>query len=534
MSDSADRSLSLDYVSPLPPVRSGIADYSRDLLAALADLADVRVVRLPGQEVSDEMVATYAPVEADRLGEDGRLPLFQMGNNPHHEEVLCLALEIPGVVTLHDVVLHHLLIEATLAHGDFDAYAERLEADHGWIGRLTAKARAWGELSSAAMFELPAHRTLVRSQRGVLVHSRWAADQVLEENPDVAVRVVPMGVPLPEPEGADAAAAFRERHGLPGDRPLLGSFGFQTPIKRTAVAIEALAQPGLEDAHLVIAGEVSAGMGLEERASDLGVADRVHVTGFLPYAEFGTAIAACDLCINLRYPTAGETSASLLRVLALGRPTIVSDYAQFRELSPDIVVHVPLGEGEAEALAATAGEILAEPERLAQMGERARAYVAETHDPRRAAEAVVAAASELAGLEPPPEREAKVAPPTSLLWCELPGEIAVSGADADWPEGARRELEVTLTNTGRARWLATKDKPGGVLLGVEWRSERGGDALVDLQEELPRRLDTGDAYTFRFALRRPRQSRFLVIEPHVEFISGLAGLGGPSWVGEYD
>ena len=67
-------------------------------------------------------------------------------------------------------------------------------------------------------------------------------------------------------------------------------------------------------------------------AEELGVADRVHITGFLDFDEFAAAIAACDLCLNLRYPTAGETSAALLRTLALGRPTVVSDYAQFAEL----------------------------------------------------------------------------------------------------------------------------------------------------------------------------------------------------------
>ena len=47
----------LDYVSPLPPVRSGIADYSVDLLPHLAERADVRLIRLPGQPVAPEVEA---------------------------------------------------------------------------------------------------------------------------------------------------------------------------------------------------------------------------------------------------------------------------------------------------------------------------------------------------------------------------------------------------------------------------------------------------------------------------------------------
>ena len=531
MSGAAE--LRLDYVSPLPPVRSGIADYSRDLVPALAEHCDLRIIAVPGQEISEDIRGKYSPVGAHELGAGGRLPFYQMGNNPYHEEVQKLALASPGVVTLHDVVLHHLLIEATLAKGDFEGYARRLSEDHGWIGELVAKARYWGELSSAAMFGLPVHRTLVRRQRGVLVHSQWAEEQVLEENPDLAVRVVPMGIPLPAPVDPEAARAFRSSRGLPPDCPLLGSFGFQTPIKRTVVVIQALAKPGLEDAHLLIAGEVSPQLELAAEAIERGVSDRVHITGFLSYDEFEAAITACDLCINLRYPTAGETSASLLRVLALGRPAVVSDYAQFRELPGEVALAVALGEGEAEELARSAGEVLASPEILDRMGLAARSFIARHHDPAAAAAAVIEACLALRDLEPPRRTAEAVAPPTTLLWRDLPGEIEVSGADSPWSEGERRDLKVRLTNRGIARWLATKETPGGVQLTVEWRCEIGGEALEAEQNELPRGLDTDQAYEFRFALRRPLGSRYLVIEPHIDKLSGLSAFGGPSWVGDF-
>ncbi len=202
--------LRLDFVSPLPPVRSGIADYSVDLLPHLAARPEVealRVMRLPGQPVADEVVARWRPVDAAETGSGGRSPLYQMGNNLYHEGVAELAAERPGVLVLHDLVLHHLLVERTLSRGVFAPYAERLEADHGWIGRAVATPRRWGGTSDAGLFALAAHRTLLRRQRGVLVHSAWAAGMLAEEDPELAVIAVPMGVPLP-------AAA-----GPPGGRP---------------------------------------------------------------------------------------------------------------------------------------------------------------------------------------------------------------------------------------------------------------------------------------------------------------------------
>ena len=53
---SAPEDLKIDFVSPLPPVRSGIADYSADLLPDLAQLCDLRVFRLSGQPISQELV----------------------------------------------------------------------------------------------------------------------------------------------------------------------------------------------------------------------------------------------------------------------------------------------------------------------------------------------------------------------------------------------------------------------------------------------------------------------------------------------
>jgi glycosyltransferase involved in cell wall biosynthesis len=513
-------------------VRSGIADYSRDLLIELDKLADVRVVRVPGQPVADEILERWQPVAAELCGEGGRLPVYQMGNNRHHAEVLNLARQTPGVVTLHDLVLHHLLVENTLAHEDIDGYRERLAEDHGWIGEMAGRSRRWGESGSAALFELPAHRSLIRRQRGVLVHSRWAADLILEENPDLNVRSVPMAMPLGEAADDSASRAFRERHSLPADAPLLGSFGFQTPIKRTEVVIDALARPELDGAHLLIAGEVSGALDLEGRVRAAGVEERVHITGFLDYDEFLVAIGACDLCVNLRYPTAGETSASLLRVLAVGRPVVVSDYAQFSEFPDSLAVKVPLGDDEVRSLANRAGELLARPERLVEMSGAAREFIRARHDPERAAAAVVEALDELSGKEPPAERPLEVPAPTTLTWLELSGSLAVEGGDAPWPAGESRRLRIELTNDGFCRWLPTAEEAGGVLVELQWREHLEGAAVERAWADLPREVAPGESFELELEARRPLGAEALIIEPHVVGVAGFSSLGGPRWVAD--
>lgn len=529
--------MSLDYVSPLPPVRSGIADYSLDLLPHLAARADVRLIRLPGQPVAPEVEARWPLAPAEETGAGGRLPLYQMGNNRHHLGVLELALRLPGVLTLHDVFLHHLLLEVTMGQETREGYEEykaRLTGDHGWIGTAAALAKRWGAWGDAPVFSLPAHRTLLRRQRGVLVHSRWAAELLAEEDPNLRVRAIPMGVPLPPALDPEAGRLLRRRFGLPEDAPVLGSFGFQTPIKRTDAVIRALAAPGLEKVHLLIVGEASPAMDLEGEARRVGVAERVHVEGFLPFEDFEAAIAAVDLCLNLRYPTAGETSASLLRVLAMGCPAVVSDYAQFADLPSEVALRVPLGDDEAEALPALLRGLLADPGRLQAMGKAAREHVRLRHDPSLAAEAVVAACRDWADAEPPGDEPLAVPFPSSLAWGRLEGEIEVQGAELPWAEGERRRLRVRLRNTGFARWLAGERGPGGVALVVKLFVDEALDRDLLAGRPwlaLPRDLAAGEEAWFETEVRRPVGPAHLWIEPHLFGGLGLSSYGGPRWEG---
>jgi glycosyltransferase involved in cell wall biosynthesis len=521
----------LDYLSPLPPVRSGISDYSVDLLPELSRLADVRVLRLEEQAVDEAIADRFGVREpAARAGEGGRLPLYQMGNNHYHERIWELALARPGIVVLHDLVLHHFLLGRTVGRGDWPPYRDELAACHGWIGDAAARPVRFGAFGQASQFELPANRTLLARQRGVLVHGRWAAERLIEDDPRLAVRVVPMGIPLPAAAAAGERRAFRRRLGIPEAAPLLGSFGFQTPIKRTDVAIRALARPGLARVHLLVAGELSPYANFRDLATRLGVAARVHVTGFLPFEEMHAAIAAADLCLNLRYPSAGETSASLLRILAVGRPAIVSDYAELGDLPESIVLRVPLGDDEDERfVAAVAAALGGGAGELAAMGERARRHVEREHAPERAARAVIAAIEELARREPPGPLPASP-PPRSSVACSRPlGAIEVRGHEA-WAPGARRALEIELRNDGPATWLPSDVDPGGVIFEVQLLEgesvARRGLPWLRLQ----RPLAPGESVRVGLTMRRPLGEARLRILPKITLGAGYARFGDWSCV----
>ena len=104
------------YYSPLPPSRSGIADYSALLLPALEERMDV-VVAKPGR-------FRRAP-KAD-------VALYHVGNDPNEHGWIVDALrKRPGIVVLHEFVLHHLVSGVTLARGDVEGYCAALEREAG-------------------------------------------------------------------------------------------------------------------------------------------------------------------------------------------------------------------------------------------------------------------------------------------------------------------------------------------------------------------------------------------------------------------
>ena len=108
------------YYSPLPPSRSGIADYSALLLPALRERMDVVVAR-PGRF---------------RRTPKADVHLYHVGNDPVEHGWIVEALERRnGVVVLHEFVLHHLVSGITLARGDVEGYCAALEREAGAEGR---------------------------------------------------------------------------------------------------------------------------------------------------------------------------------------------------------------------------------------------------------------------------------------------------------------------------------------------------------------------------------------------------------------
>ena len=339
------------WASPVPPVRSGVSDYTMELLPALAARGvGVRLLPPPdwrpphGWELPAGVSLAGPGENAPRRGE---LAVWNMGNNPHHEWLLPLLERHRGVVVLHDLVLHHLLVETTVARGDLEAYRRAMAAEYGPAGEALADGRRWGFTAPRDPFLFPARRFVLEKASAAVVHSSWAEARVREDMPGLPVYRVPMGVVDPRPLERDA---LRLELGIGEDEIAVMHLGFLTPAKGLEAVLEgiAVARSRGVPARLVLVGEGDAGGAVSAAAGRLGLGDAVGWTGWVDTARMRRLPAAADLGVVIRRPSAGETSAAVLRFLACGTPVAVSALPQFLEFPREAAFRLTPGSEGAE------------------------------------------------------------------------------------------------------------------------------------------------------------------------------------------
>ena len=151
--------MKVGFYSPLPPARTGVADYSAALLRALAPLGEV------------EVNARQADI-----------CLYHLGNNRLHAEIYQRALENPGVVVLHDAVLHHFLLGSLSEREYIAEFTYNYGAWSEDLARDLWRQRA-GSAADPRYFRYPLLKRVAERSRAVIVHNPGAARMVAQHAP---------------------------------------------------------------------------------------------------------------------------------------------------------------------------------------------------------------------------------------------------------------------------------------------------------------------------------------------------------------
>ena len=363
------------YYSPLPPSRSGIADYSDLLLPALRERIDVVVA------------------EQGKRAPSADVDLYHIGNEPDaHGWILDALDRRGGVVVLHEYVLHHLIAGTTIGRGKGRAYLDAMERELGVAGRLLGLGvldNLLPLLWETQPERFPLSGVVLDKATGLIVHSNYVAERAREAGYEGPLWRIPH--PAWPMKAVEAAAD------VSGD-PLIGCFGFLNMNKRIPQLLEAFAafrrdRPG---ARLLLAGGTGERFDVGRRLERLGLTDGVERLDYVPEERMWSLMAACDVLVNLRYPTMGETSGSVIRALSVGKPLLVSDVGWFGELPDDVALKIPVDEYEVQVIEAALGVAA---DHGAALGPAARAYVEREHALPAVADAYAAALELAAGGE---------------------------------------------------------------------------------------------------------------------------------------
>jgi glycosyltransferase involved in cell wall biosynthesis len=408
----------LAYFSPMPPEQSGIADYSALLLPALRERIDLAVVRRSRKS---------APRGTD-------VALYHVGNNPDaHAWIVDALRRRPGVVVLHDFVLHHLVAGMTVGRRDGHGYLDLMEREHGVVGRLLAHGvldKRIPPLWESRPADFPLATFVLEHATALIVHSGYVRDQARAAGYEGPISVVP--------HPAWPSPALEPKRVAPGT--VVGCFGVVNSSKRIPELLRATA--AVRQAHpeltLLLVGSTSPGFDLERRLQRIGLADEALLReGWVDESTLWQLMAGSDVLVNLRYPTMGETSGSVVRGLSLGKPLVVSDVGWFSELPDDVALKVPPDDEEVATLTAALELLASRPDVREAMGASAAELAGREHDVARVAELYVAALEAAVG---------GTAVDDAVLHevSEAAADVGISAETAEAREIARRLAEVEL------------------------------------------------------------------------------------------
>jgi glycosyltransferase involved in cell wall biosynthesis len=348
--------VTIGYFAPLPPERTGVADYAAALLADLRGRDRVEI----------------AP---RRCG----VALYHLGNNAQHAAIYRRAIERPGVVVLHDAVLNHFY----LGQLDEPAYIEEFVYNYGEWNREMGRELWHGRAASGSdlgYFDFPMLRRVAERALAVVVHNPAAAEMVRRHAPAARIVEIPHLFVPPALPPEHQVMRFRKRLGVPEDAFLFGVFGYLRETKRLMQvlgAFAALAQE-LPQAMLLLAGDF-ASSDLERAAAPLVAWLPVRRVPYLPDAKFWLAASAVDACINLRYPSAGETSGITIRLMGIGKPVLVTDSPEYARFPEGAVIRVPPGLGERQSLCANMILLTSISEVARAIGQRGAGHIQACH-----------------------------------------------------------------------------------------------------------------------------------------------------------
>jgi glycosyltransferase involved in cell wall biosynthesis len=435
--------MKLAYFSPLGPQRSGISDYSEELLPHLAAGAEITLFVDGFQPLNRELTSRFEVCDYRRqrssLHELERFDavVYHIGNDHrYHAGIFEVMPHRTGIVVFHDFALQEFFLGLARERDDLRFYLDEVESCHGKTSRKeAAEALARGAQPSllAQPIEFPLNCRIANSAEGIIVHSEWSRARFAGIAPAVPVARIAMPVKF--------SASSRPPLGSVKEVKI-ASFGLITPGKGIEQSLHALS--ALKRTHrfrYALVGEEDPHFDVREIIRRYRMGDCVEITGHVTLEEFKRRIDETDIALNLRERTVGETSASLCRLMAAGVCSVVVEAGWYAELPNDAVVKIPLDSSANKLLLAYLERLIEDQSLRTRIGENARRYALDEHNPERRATDYLAFIREVIGHRPRRKIIADVSHELSLLGVKPADEFFLRGVAEDVASLTPAELD---------------------------------------------------------------------------------------------
>lgn len=369
------------YASPFPPMQSGISDYSVVLVKALSEKFDITLY-IEDYCIEEESLADFPVLKhgVDKVDFDAfQYIVYNIGNNPDfHSYIYETCMEHPGMVILHDMVIYFLFVG--YYHSKDQLYT-KLYQEAGMDNFYEIREMMREKTTDLEIVSKnPMNREIVRSGNKIMVHSWYTYNNIVEAGiiPEESIRKInhiSLEDSSRETNGIEREQLFA-KYNIPQDALIITSFGHivETKLNRhTCRAVKKIAEgSGRKLCYVMVGGGNAADEYLEDGL--------IIKTGYTELDEFEAFIEYSDLIVNLRYPSMGETSGVMLRILQMGKTCITNNGGWFSELPDDCVCKIELDDIQ-KNLENAIENFVSNPEERTRLGNSAKEYFEREYSP---------------------------------------------------------------------------------------------------------------------------------------------------------
>ncbi|MGB9732272.1 glycosyltransferase [Calditerrivibrio nitroreducens] len=379
----------LAYISPLPPEKSGISSYSKELLPYLSKYYDIEAI-VDQDKVNDSWILQNIPIRnVDYFKKNYKSydrVVYHMGNSPFHKHMFGLIENYSGVLVLHDFYISGLYgwMQYEAQHEGF--FTNELYNSHGYSALKFLKENG----ASKTVYKYPTNANLLQNAMGIIVHSEFSqvlAERFYSVNDFDNWYIIKHLRELPSDNYKNIS---RKKLNIQDSDFVICSFGILDPTKLNHRLLDAFIKSDLSKKNnikLIFVGENHGGdygIGLLETIKSFNLKDKVFITGWVDDDTYKDYLSVCDIAVQLRTLSRGEISRAILDTMAHGLPNIVNANGTMSDF-PQGVVYMLEDEFKDEDLTKALEELYTDKEKRKVLGLNAKEYIKEFHNPEKIA-----------------------------------------------------------------------------------------------------------------------------------------------------